>query len=100
MSSPRRAPHTTVPQAHPPRRRAEPPPPRSAAPPKPPAGQVARIIDDSDSSLLDVLDNLLNNGVVLNADIILALASVDLVYIRVSALLCGAARMLQEDGGW
>jgi hypothetical protein len=67
--------------------------------PKQPARKVARIIEDSDSSLLDVLDNLLNRGVVLNADIILALANVDLVYVRLSALLCAADRILPNDGG-
>jgi hypothetical protein len=60
---------------------------------------VARIIDQSDSSLLDVLDNLLNRGVVLNADIVLALAGVDLVYLRLSALLCAADRILPGDDG-
>ena len=74
-----------------------PPPPRRPSPPSPPAPrQVARIIDQSDSSLLDVLDNLLNRGVVLNADLILALANVDLVYVRLSALLCAADRVLPD----
>jgi hypothetical protein len=70
----------------------------SAWPPKrvSPA-QVARIIDESEASLLDVLDNLLNRGVVLNADLILALANVDLVYVRLSALLCAADRLLPRD---
>ena len=53
------------------------------------------LIDESDSSLLDVLDNLLNKGVVLNADVVLALANVDLVSIRLSALLCAADRILK-----
>ena len=91
---------STVPASHPPRRRAPAPrPPRSAPAPGPPRRQVARIIDQSDSSLLDVLDNLLNRGVVLNADIVLALASVDLVYLRLSALLCAADRILPGDDG-
>lgn len=91
---------STVPAGHPPRRRAPAPrPPRSAPAPAPPRRQVARIIDQSDSSLLDVLDNLLNRGVVLNADIVLALANVDLVYLRLSALLCAADRILPGDGG-
>ena len=47
--------------------------------------------------MLDVLDNLLNRGVVLNADVILALANVDLVYVRLSALLCAADRLLADD---
>jgi hypothetical protein len=58
---------------------------------------VARIVDGGDSSLLDVLDNLLNRGVVLNADIVLALADVDLVYLKLSALLCAADRVLGPD---
>jgi hypothetical protein len=41
-----------------------------------------------------VLDSLLNQGVMLNADIVLALADVDLVYLRLSALLCAADRVL------
>ena len=90
--------HSTMPAAHPPRRRAQPPPrPHALRAAPPPRRQVARIIDQSDSSLLDVLDNLLNRGVVLNADIILALADVDLVYIRLSALLCAADRVFSED---
>jgi hypothetical protein len=62
----------------------------------PPAPQrpAARIIDPEESTLLDVVDNLLNKGVVLNADVILALAGVDLVYLRLSALLCAADRVI------
>ena len=56
--------------------------------------QVARIVTASDASLVDVLDNLLSKGVVLNADLILALANVDLVYVRLSALLVAADRLL------
>ena len=59
-----------------------------------PRREVARIFESSDTSLVDVIDNLLNRGVVLNADVILALADVDLVYLRLSALLCAADRVL------
>lgn len=108
--------HSTVPKARPPKRgKSAPPPVRPyqkrpplradhAHPPlriphpKPPKTQAARIIDDSDSSLVDVLDNLLNKGVMLNADLILALADVDLVYVRLSALLCAADRVLPLHG--
>jgi hypothetical protein len=51
-------------------------------------------VDQSETSLVDVIDNLLNRGVVLNADVILALADIDLVYLRLSALLCAADRVL------
>ena len=92
----RAARRSTIPPEHPPRRAAVPPPPRRPSPPPPAGRKVARIIDQSDSSLLDVLDNLLNRGVVLNADLILALANVDLVYVRLSALLCAADRVLPD----
>jgi gas vesicle structural protein len=49
---------------------------------------------DDQASVLDLLDNLLNKGVMLNADVILALANVDLVYLRLSALLCAADRIV------
>jgi gas vesicle structural protein len=60
---------------------------------------VGRVLDEEDASLVDVLDNLLNKGVVLNADIVLALADVDLVYIRLAALLCAADRVLPRPHG-
>jgi hypothetical protein len=87
-----------VPRQGPPRQAKKPPAPRPLRPSTaPPARAVARIIDQSDSSLLDVIDNLLNQGVVLNAGLILALANVDLVFIRLSALLSAADRLLPPD---
>jgi hypothetical protein len=62
--------------------------------PPPPKRQVARVLDDAESTLLDVIDNLLAKGVMINADVILALANVDLVYLRLSALLCAADRIV------
>ena len=56
-------------------------------------------MDDAEATLLDVIDNLLAKGVMLNADVILALANVDLVYLRLSALLCAADRVLPAFGG-
>jgi gas vesicle structural protein len=52
------------------------------------------VIDSAEASLLDVVDSLLSKGVVLNAEVVLALANVDLVYLRLSALLCAADRVL------
>jgi Gas vesicle protein len=101
--SPRRPRHSTIPAARPAKRphaplppiKARPSPPKRAPlPPPAPRRDVAHIIDQSETSLVDVIDNLLNRGVVLNADLILALADVDLVYVRLSALLCAADRVL------
>ena len=77
-----------------PQPRVSTPKPASRAPKtSTPKRHVGRILDD-DSSLLDLIDNLLSKGVMLNADLILALADVDLIYIRLSALLCAPDRVL------
>ena len=109
----RRGAHTgrlrsTIAAPPPPRRRSPARPPQTVRPPaprgtapayRPPSRQVAQILDTSDKSLADVLDSLLNKGVVLNADLILALADVDLIYIRLSALICAADRIALLEGG-
>lgn len=65
---------------------------------KPDAETIAeRILDTGDGSLLDVVDNALNKGVVLSGDLTLALAQVDLVYARLSLLLCAADRVLPNE---
>jgi hypothetical protein len=46
--------------------------------------------------VLDLVDNLLNKGVVVSGDVTLALAGVDLVYLRLSAILCAADRMAEK----
>ena len=97
--------HTTVPAAKPakqprqstplPRRKKAPLPPARALPPGPkPRSEIPAFLAPEETSLTDVIDNLLNRGVVLNADLILALSEVDLVYVRLSALLCAADRIL------
>jgi hypothetical protein len=79
----------------PPRRAKPPGPPPRALPPAPkPRADTASLVPAAHTSLADVIDNLLNRGVVLNADVILALADVDLVYLRLSALLCAADRIM------
>ena len=55
------------------------------------------ILGSDDASLLDIVDNVLNKGVVLSGDITIALAQVDLIYARVSLLLCAADRVLPHE---
>ena len=55
------------------------------------------VLDSSAASLLDVVDNVLNKGVVLSGDLTLALAQVDLIYARLSVLLCAADRVLPHE---
>jgi hypothetical protein len=58
---------------------------------------AASILGDEDASLLDIVDNVLSKGVVLNGDITIGLAQVDLVYARLSVLLCAADRVLPTE---
>ena len=52
------------------------------------------ILGGQDASLLDIVDNVLNKGVVLSGDITIGLAQVDLIHARLSLLLCAADRVL------
>lgn len=74
---------------------------RSSAPlrrPRPATRTEAqRILGDEEASLLDVVDNVLNKGVVITGDITIALAQVDLIYARLSLLLCAADRVLPTE---
>jgi hypothetical protein len=56
-----------------------------------------QILGDDEASLLDVVDNVLNKGVVITGDITIALAQVDLIYARLSLLLCAADRVLPTE---
>jgi hypothetical protein len=60
-----------------------------------PAGVRDReaLIEEADATLLELVDHVLNKGVVISGDIVLAIADVDLVYLRLSALLCAADRL-------
>ena len=55
---------------------------------------AARILESDEATLLDVVDNALTKGVVLSGDLTLGLAQVDLVFARLSLLLCAADRLL------
>jgi len=55
------------------------------------------ILGTGDASLLDVVDNVLNKGVVLSGDLTIGLAQVDLIYARLSLLLCAADRVLPTE---
>lgn len=55
------------------------------------------VLGAEDTSLLDLVDNALNHGVVLSGDLTISLAHVDLVYARLSLLLCAADRVLPDE---
>jgi hypothetical protein len=63
---------------------------------RPPATDTVsdQVLDPPESTLLDLLDNLLNKGVMANGDVTLGVAGIELIYLRLSALLCAADRVL------
>lgn len=54
---------------------------------------LAGLLDSPNESLLDLVDNLLDKGVVLDGELVLGLADVDLVYVRLGVLLAAADRV-------
>lgn len=71
-----------------------------------PSGLVtsSRVVDHGledetiDESLLDIVDHVLTKGVVLTGDLMLGVADIDLVYLRLSAVLCAADRLFGGRG--
>jgi hypothetical protein len=56
------------------------------------------LLESADDSLLDLVDNLLNRGVVISGEMVLGLAGVDLIYLRLQAVLCAADRVKERAG--
>ncbi|HEY7647939.1 MAG TPA: gas vesicle protein GvpJ [Methylomirabilota bacterium] len=61
--------------------------------PRRPPTKVQAILDTADPTLLDLVDHVLNKGLIIDGHVVLGLANVDLVYLRLSALLCAADRL-------
>lgn len=55
------------------------------------------MVDEADASLLDLIDNVLNRGVVIEGEVVLGLADVDLIYLRLAVLFSAVGRLHQEE---
>jgi hypothetical protein len=55
------------------------------------------VLETPESTVLDVIDELLNKGVMADGDVTLGVAGIDLIYLRLSALLCAADRIMPRD---
>jgi len=53
-----------------------------------------QVLDLPEASVLDVLDHVLTKGVLASGDVTLGVAGIDLIYLRLSAILCAADRVL------
>ena len=68
------------------------------------SGEVVIIGSDAedDVSLLDILDHVLNAGVVIHGSLVISLAGVDLIYVGLNVVLTSvetALRQLNKDSG-
>ena len=64
----------------------------------PKAASVADVVlETRESTVLDVIDELLNKGVMATGDVTLGVAGIDLIYLRLSSILCAADKVLPPD---
>lgn len=64
--------------------------------------QTLTIDGENDISLLEILDHVLNSGVVIHGSIVISLAGVDLVYVGLNVILTSvetALRNLDHERG-
>jgi hypothetical protein len=54
---------------------------------------ATRILGQNEVSLLELVDHVLNQGVMISGEVTLGLAGIDLIYVRLLALLCSADRV-------
>lgn len=61
------------------------------------AATATLVVDQSDeASLLDILDHVLNSGVVIHGSLVISLAGVDLVYVGLNVILTSVEKALQN----
>jgi gas vesicle structural protein len=56
------------------------------------------VLDVQETSVLDVLDHVLTKGVMASGDVTMGVAGIDLIYLRLSAILCAADKVLPLEG--
>jgi len=61
------------------------------------ASLASQLVAEADASLLDLIDNVLNRGVVIEGEIVLGLADVDLIYLRLSVLVSAVDRIMPRN---
>jgi hypothetical protein len=58
------------------------------------------VVDQSkDITILELLDRVLNKGVILTGDIVISVADIDLVYLGVKLMLCSVETMEKIKSG-
>jgi Gas vesicle protein len=59
--------------------------------------KAAMATESEPESLLDVIDSVLNKGAVVNGDLVLGVAKVDLIYAKLSVLLGALDRIMRRE---
>jgi hypothetical protein len=54
---------------------------------------ASKLLTTTEGSVLDLVDHVLNKGVMIQGDVVLGLANIDLIYLRLTALLSAADRL-------
>jgi gas vesicle structural protein len=57
------------------------------------------VLVSPDSTVLDLIDQLLNKGVMATGDVTLGVAGIDLIYLRLSSILCAVDRVMPPAPG-
>ena len=65
---------------------------------RPPRRRRDALLARADASLLELVDHVLNKGIVVTGDLMLGVADVDLIYVQLSAVVCAADRLLSGKG--
>ena len=60
------------------------------------SSQSLTIEGENDISLLDILDHVLNSGVVIHGSLVISLAGVDLVYVGLNVILTSVETALRN----
>jgi Gas vesicle protein len=55
------------------------------------------LVGTHDVALVDLIDRLMAGGVVLDGDLVLSIADIDLVFVQLRAIIASVAT---EEGGW
>jgi hypothetical protein len=58
--------------------------------------KAEQVLEIPEVSVLDVIDHVLTKGVLASGDVTLGVAGIDLIYLRLSAMLCAADRVLPQ----
>ena len=57
------------------------------------------VLEGTEGSLLEIIDHVLSKGVMLNGEVFVGVAGIDLIYLRLSALLCSSDKVLPRPAG-